>query len=559
MDGKALRILFDLLEEYGIKSVVCSPGSRNASLLMEADLHSKMKKYVVVDERTAGFVALGHSLVSQSPVALVCTSGTALLNYAPAIAEAYYQNVPLIVISADRPMEWIDQDDSQTIRQGNVFANYSKYFANIDASNSDDTYLWYLNRSINEGLIAALSPRRGPVHFNIHLPGKPFIAPQSEKVPAKKFDFINSDRKLDKAVLQDLARRACGKRIMITAGFLPPDNRIQKAMALLASLPNVCVMAETVSNLHLPPSCYSIDRPLFSMGKQEYSKFRPDILISVGGALISRRLKEFLRECRPEEHWAVGDYTNVIDCFMSLTTILDVSPSNFLPYFAKRLGRIQKDADNVSRYRELWEAARYKTEAAGLPTKWSDLTALHRVFEALPESCNLFLSNGTAVRYAQILNHRPPHATFANRGVSGIEGSTSTATGGMLAYGNMTCLVSGDLSFNYDIGALGTGLADGRLKVVVTANGGGDIFRFIGATSDLDVREKYLCADMKTDFRKVADTYGWNYLEASDMKSLENALGIFFMPSEKPSLLCIHTADGDTNAEILRQFLSGKQ
>lgn len=561
MDGKVIRIVFDLLNQFGVETIVCSSGSRNVSLLMEADLWEEKRKYVVVDERCAGFIALGNALVSRKPVALVCTSGTALLNYAPAIAEAYYQNLPLIVLSADRPMEWIDQDDSQTIRQPGVFSNYCKYFVDLDACRQDSEYLWYVNRIVNEGLITSLLGRKGPVHFNIHLPGTPINPLPRYTTAGHKFDVVCSDKRLDKESLKELATKACGKKIMVTAGFMPPDHRIQRGMSMLASLPNVCVMAETISNLHLSPECYKIDAPLFSIASKnvsplEIEKFRPDILISIGGALVSRQLKEFLRQCTPEQHWSVGEFRNVVDCFQSLTSIFDMNPAGFIPYFAKRLKRTQAFASDIPQYSLLWKNLRDKTSQSVQDLPWCDLMALRTIFRKLPSSCNLFLSNGTAVRYAQILNHVPPHASYCNRGVSGIEGSTSTAIGGMLAYPDMTVLITGDLSFAYDIGALGTDLADGRLKVVVLNNGGGDIFRFVKATSGLKIREKYLCADMGSDLRMIASTYGWNYYEASNYKTLLEVLPDFFNESDSPCLLDIQTARDNLNADTLRSFLN---
>lgn len=563
MDGKVIRTVFDLLSQFGVETLVCSSGSRNVSLLMEADQWSQLKKFVVADERCAGFVALGNAIVARKPVGLICTSGTALLNYAPAVAEAYYQNVPLIILSADRPMEWIDQDDSQTIRQPGVFANFSKYCIDLDATREDSEYLWYANRVVNESLITALSGRKGPVHINIHLPGNPIMPLGKHTVIGRKFDVVYPDKKLSREDLKELVGMAAGKKIMITAGFMPPDNRLQKGMSILASLPNVCVMAETISNLHLPTECYQVDAPLFSLAGGEMpaevrSKYSPDILISIGGALVSRQLKEFLRRCSPECHWSVGQFRNVVDCFRSLTSVIDTEPADFIPYFAKRLQRLQSSSpdNDLPQFSRCWAELRNAVSRPRRSFPWSDLTALEIIFRKLPSSCNLFLSNGTSVRYAQILCHRPPHASYSNRGVSGIEGSTSTAIGGMLAYPGMSVLITGDLSFAYDIGALGTYLADGRLKVVVLNNGGGDIFRFIKATSELRIREEYLCVDTGSDLRMIAATYGWNYFEASSAKSLSKVLPDFLSESDSPSLLDLQTFRDNLNAETLRSFLN---
>ena len=168
-DKSVVRILFNLLEAHGVRRVVCSPGSRNAPLLIAADARKRLETSVVIDERSAAFVALGMAMVSRRPVALVCTSGTALLNYAPAVAEAYYQGVPLIVISADRPLEWIDQDDSQTIRQPEALRNFVKGSYSLSDREQCDRPGWYETRIVNDAILTALAPKQGPVHINVRL------------------------------------------------------------------------------------------------------------------------------------------------------------------------------------------------------------------------------------------------------------------------------------------------------------------------------------------------------------------------------------------------------
>lgn len=555
MDNSIVAILFDLLVDYGVERVVCSPGSRNVSLLIEADARKELKKTVVTDERTAAFVALGMGQVSQKPVALICTSGTALLNYSPAIAEAYYQNIPLIVISADRPKEWIDQDDSQTVRQPGVYTNFSKEGYDIDACLDDDNYKWYVNRMVNEGLIKATSGKKGPVHFNVHLPGTPLPHREGAQNQSKKYTTVGHAPQLDKNQLMALVREAAGKKIMITAGFMQPDNKLQRGLAELASLPNVCVMAETISNLHLPSECYSVDSVLFKLSDSECRELRPDILISIGGALVSRKLKEYLRESKIRQHWAVGNFNTVVDCFKSLTTIIDVEATSFIPYFARRLKR-QQDREKISSdYRQRWAEKRKESYSNPDTYPWSDLTAMNSILHVIPENTNLFLSNGTSVRYAQLVEYQPPHASFCNRGVSGIEGSTSSALGAQICYPGLTCLISGDLSFMYDIGALSTKLATGRFRVIVLSNGGGDIFRFINPTRKLPIRDEYLCADSRPPVKELVESYGWNYFRATDKASLDNALEKFFLPSDRPALLEVVTGADDKNTDILSDFL----
>ena len=557
MQRPVVSELFSLLAKFGVRHVICSPGSRNAVLLMQAEAYPEMRKTVVVDERCAAFVALGIAMVSQSPVALVCTSGSAVFDYAPALAEACYQGIPLIVISADRPYVWIDQDDSQTIRQFGALANIVKAQYDLDGDRGEEDYIWYANRVVNEGLLKALDSKQGPVHFNIHLNGDTAME-VSRNDDSRKIDVITPPSRLSSETVKNLAREAAGKKIMLVAGFMPPDNKVQKAVAMLEELPNVCIMAETISNLHLPNEAYMVDTALFKLSQKDLKALAPDILISIGGALVSRRLKEFLRSNPPARHWSLSCSDNLIDCFRALTLKMECREAPFLQTLAKMMKRLEKGGGKEDSYRNEWLKIRKATIGDPLSRPWSDLLALKMVFDALPQDANLFLSNGTSVRYAQILPYRLTHATYSNRGVSGIDGCTSTAVGGALVYDKLTCLVTGDMSFCYDLGGLGTRLAPPRMRIVVLDNGGGDIFRFISATKNLAIREKYLSARQELSVEALADAFGWEYFYADSPESLNTELEEFFSDTLLPAILHVDTSRSP-NAEILTQFLSGEK
>ena len=293
---KFCSILFDVLEQKGVKDVVCSPGSRNVPLLLAASSRESLKKHLIVDERSAAFVGLGISLVSKQPVALICTSGTALLNYTPAVAEAYYQSIPLIIISADRPIQWIDQDDSQTLRQDNALENYVKKSYSIPANGEDDNeMLWYVNRIANDAVLAATTGRKGPVHINIHLSEPLGNKTARESDTPRIIDSIQPDAISNKEIIKNLAREIAESKVLFVAGFAAPDSALQKSIADFSHFPNVVVMAETISNLHLKEDSYSIDSVLTAYDPDKLDSLAPDLVISIGGALVSRKLKEYLR------------------------------------------------------------------------------------------------------------------------------------------------------------------------------------------------------------------------------------------------------------------------
>ena len=262
------RILYDILIEKGVEDIVLSPGSRNAPLLIGAACRP-FRRHIITDERTAAFTALGISLAANKPVAIACTSGTALYDYAPAIAEAFYQNIPLIVITADRPLEWIDQDDSQTLIQPGALDKIVKGSYDIPVEHADDSNeKWYVNRIINEACNLALSGRRGPVHINIRLDN-----PLTEVIPFTEghpriIEYIDN-LNLPPHLYKELANQLLGKKILVTAGFMQPDNELNKALSVFSRLPNVALMCETLSNLHLLGDPYSIDTVLSVIENKE--------------------------------------------------------------------------------------------------------------------------------------------------------------------------------------------------------------------------------------------------------------------------------------------------
>ncbi|MCH5231555.1 MAG: 2-succinyl-5-enolpyruvyl-6-hydroxy-3-cyclohexene-1-carboxylic-acid synthase [Muribaculaceae bacterium] len=571
---KFCSILLDVLEAQGVCDVVCSPGSRNVPLLIAAAAREGLKKHFAVDERSAGFMGLGLALVKNAPVALICTSGTALLNYAPAVAEAYYQGIPLIVISADRPIQWIDQDDSQTLRQDGALDNFVKKSFSIPA-NGEDTkeMLWYVERIANEAMITAASGKKGPVHINVHL-----SEPLNEKVKCGRNPAIirnlESDSFANKEVIKELATEIAESKVMLVAGFNQPDSALQKVITEFSRFPNVVVMAETISNLHLDYDNYAVDSVLTAYSPEELDRYAPQLVISIGGSLVSRKLKEYLRRnsnnCR---HWSVGYSHTLSDPFQSLSTHIECNPYRFFrainSVLRKRLIAMPHNSKDSSLdlsgfssdiYRNLWHELRIKaldiknSEVRKAP--WSELLAFQMILNDIPTSYNLFLSNGTAIRYAQIINYPLPHASYCNRGVSGIDGSLSTAIGGAIAFKESSLLVTGDLSMAYDIGALGLRNIPERFKVIVIDNQGGGIFRFIPSTSDLEGREEYLCQPPLLPLKDLAHGYGWNYFDAFDEKSLASVLPDFFTSPRKAILKV--TCDGQVSAKILKSYFAQK-
>lgn len=556
------REIIGLITRHGVKTAYCSPGSRNAPLLLALSACQEVNKRVVVDERSAAFQALGCALIEREPVLLVCTSGTAVLNYAPAVAEAYYSGVPLIIVSADRPREWIDQDDSQTIRQYGVLDHIVKGSYDLRAipegreKEFTRDVLWTVNRTVNEAMLNALEGKPGPVHINVQLADPLGEYEKEMPLPQRIVTELHTKESLPQEVMKDLATEIAGSKVMLVAGYGLPDDKLNRAVRKLASLPNVVVMAETIANLHEPqPMSSMIDSALCEMSSEEKEQMRPDIVISIGGALVSRMLKQYLRDYSPRRHWSVGHSNYFCDCFMALTERIDISPAYFINqlYGALRKTGSVKAPDYFKKWSGIRESAYYASKDYIEKSSWSDLKAYDYILRHYKFD-NLFVSNGTSIRYSQLIPHSS-HAEYCNRGVSGIDGSTSTAVGGAKAYAGETLLLTGDMSFLYDSGSSTLSEIPDNMRIIVMDNDGGGIFRFVKSTANIPepIQKEYFCVNNLFDIESIVLGYGMDVATADDIEGLKNGLTWLKEHDACPKVLIVRTP-AEKSAEVLKGY-----
>lgn len=559
-DKAFCREIAALLAAHDVADAVLCPGSRNAPLIVAISREPRIKSLTVIDERSAAFIALGKASALRRPVALVCTSGSAVLNFAPAVAEAYYRQVPLIVISADRPAEWIDQDDSQTIRQIGILANIVKYSCNVPVERGESAMSplgWHANRTVNDALLTATAQPAGPVHINVQLDvplGGIVECPHCEP---RAINSVRPQNELSPSQLSILADQLAGKRVLIVAGFMPPNSRLSDALHRLASLPNFVVMHEAQANIHLG-SISKIDSVLSILTDQEKADLLPDVVITLGGSLVSRFVKKWLRsgsylQGGSLQHWHVGCQPHSVDCFMSLEKRIEMGAAAFTSQLAEAVVPCQSD------YSGLWMQAVAKAdaldEAYAERAPWSDYKAMSMLMPRIPMGWHLQLSNGTAVRYAQLFDYGRIARIDCNRGVSGIDGCTSTAIGSASVTEGVTLLVTGDMSCQYDIGALAAPCITSRFKMAVLNNGGGGIFRFIDATSHLNELDERFCCQVNLPLRQLAEAYGFAYFSAASIIEFEQAWPLFADERERPAILDIITPPQES-AEVLKSYFS---
>lgn len=557
-DKEGIRILTDVLVQHGVRRAVVSPGSRNAPLLMAFARNERIVHYVVLDERSAAFFALGMVQQSGEPVVLVCTSGTAPLNYAPAIAEAYYQRLPLIVITADRPVEWIDQEDSQTIRQNGMYASIVKASYQFPAELREEEDKWYANRLVNDAVNAALKGRKGPVHINVPLREPLYGQRTYPEERIRKVEYVGTTG-LSADRLDYFARLFnSSHRVMILVGFQLPDRRLKECLHRLAALEQVVVMSETPANIGSGNHIGTIDRVLSTIDGSEKARFAPELLITCGGSLISRQIKTFLRQYPPSIHWSIDRSEHPADTFKALTVQIDMEASDFFSQLENRMENRSSD------YRMLWQKKKELStclhEQFAQKAGWSDWLAFASILKNIPAGTAMQLANSTPIRYAQLFECPQLSRVDCNRGTSGIDGATSTAVGAACLYKGMTLLITGDMGFIYDSNALWNRYITPRLKIIVIKNGGGGIFRFIPGPSGLEELEECFETRMEVDVRGFAELHHFRYYQATSVTELEQALPDFFQIEDRPAILAVVTP-GLKNAGVLKEYfryLSGK-
>lgn len=530
----------------GIKNIVISPGSRNAPLTIGFVNNPEFNCYSIADERCAAFFALGIAQQIQKPVAVVCTSGSALLNYYPAFAEAFYSQIPLIVISADRPQSKIDIGDGQTIRQENVFQNHSLYNANLTEEVSVDNDL-KINEAINEACA-----KKGPVHINA-----PFEEPLYQTVTELNVDVVISDlyeknSEISDNEIMDFANiwnKSTKKLILV--GENKPDEIDTEIIESFAKDNSVVVMTETTSNMHHPSFLNHIDTLITPFNSKEFQELLPDILITFGGMVVSKRIKAFLREYKPKHHWHI-DTLRAYDTFGVLTQHFKVNPNLFFNQFLSYT--IPIESDYFETFKAIANSREIKHQHYLAKIPFSDFKAFAKIIPSLPENSMLHLSNSSTIRYAQLIAINPSIQVFCNRGTSGIDGSTSTAIGAAVANKKQTVLIAGDIGFLYDSNALWNEYIPKNFKIILINNAGGGIFRILPGHEETPVFNKFFETSHSLTAKHLAKMYGFEYHIASDETSLANSLIALFSQNDKPSILEIFTPTLENDKILLQYF-----
>jgi len=504
--------LVGICAQFGVENAVVCPGSRCAPLLIGFGKHPDIETISITDERSAGFVGLGLAQQSGKPVVLACTSGTAALNFAPAVTEAFYQNVPLIVLTADRPPEWIDQWDGQTIHQEKIYEPHLKGSFNYNENNVKIGV---------EALTLALDEAAGPVHLNIPI-REPFY-PESLNDVVLNTETQRTQRKTIKSVSEEIYKEFesildSTVKVMVLGGQLEPN---QELVILLNQL-NVPIVGDVISNLHgVNDVIYSGDL-LFKYADKSLS---PDFLITFGRSVISKNQKLFLRKHQPKVHWHIGEGM-AGDPFQSLTNIIESDPIVFLKRWVELTTEIGRHGEIYNL--KLSKAQNETNKRFGKlldKTEFNYFSAVRNVLKQLPKNSVLHLGNSMPVRIANFVGVKDSTVdVWCNRGTSGIDGIVSTAVGHALAEPKRKhTLIVGDLSFFYDRNGLWLNHKfPTNLQIVILNDSGGGIFNMIPGPSSQGVLTELFTTPHHRTAEITAKEFDLAYSTASSLEEIHD-------------------------------------
>lgn len=529
------RRLAAAAQAAGVEYVIASPGTRNAPLTLAFESRQGIKVLPVVDERSAAFIALGIAAGSGKPVVMECTSGTAPLNYASAMAEAYYRYLPLIAITADRPADVINQNVAQTIDQNGIYHNF--VCAEYEISTIADA---------GETIHEAFRNLRGPIHINIHI-HEPLNGLTEFPLEDLSIETAAEDTALDMSTANDLQSALEGRKAWLILGHRQGSCETELNIQNLSSFPDLVVFHETHSGIEDPErsSISNIDATILSAGNVP-DEMLPEVVITAGGSLVSVMVDKLI--AKGIKHWSInlegkcprtfrapatrafkGDYRSILPNIVAADKVK--SPSDFKKFWQEKSVKARRSLENTIKN-----------------SPWCELAAIDIIMRKSARH-HIELGNGMTVRYGQLPSIPEDVTIDANRGVSGIDGCLSKAIGTALVSKKPVTLVIGDMSFQYDMGALATLFIPDNFRIIVMNNSGGNIFRYIKNTRELPIMEQYLASPVKSPVEQLARAFGFNYVKADSAETLTEAMGM-----ELPRTLIDVVTDPNTDNEVLTKY-----
>lgn len=551
---KSVQLIAEVCKRKGIRYAVFSPGSRSAPLVIAFSAIPEIACIVIPDERVAGYFALGMAQQLREPVAVVCTSGTAVLNLLPAACEASYQFIPLVFITADRPVGAEYKGDNQAINQDSVFENYAFEYI-VDA---EENSLSLVAKTVGEAIAHAVNESQ-PSRINVRIAEPLYETAESftNEFPEKILKAAATENEVkDKTESRELLKEALNKygKKLIILGLREPESEFKRKLISLAARKDVVVLAESAANVSGDGIISNYDACLEMLSNENAGDFVPDIVITFGVRIISKRIREFLRGNKPKQHWDIpacgdiglNDYFEMLDECNS-----DITEGDALECF------YQSEENVRSTYSEVWQSLHQKAKSlsekyfSAIP--FCDAKVFQTLVQSFPDGANIQYGNSTPVRYANFFEHKKLITINANRGASGIDGCVSTAAGAAYANSKLTVCTVGDVSFFYDSNALWNNYLSPDLRIVIINNSGGNIFRWLEGAARLNDFEKFFETKHNLHASHLADMYSLPYYICATQNELEEILKTFYSKSGSAKILEIKT-DGVLSADVYKKY-----
>lgn len=507
-DDRLILQLLSLLKQHNIRKIVVSPGSRHFSIIHSMEKDSYFQLYSVVDERSAAFFALGLIQKSNEPVAVCCTSGTSTINYGSAVIEAFYQHLPLLVMTADRLPELLNQMEEQMFKQDDVFRNFVKFEGQLkEIKNGFDE--WYCNRVMNEAFLSLTSHGPGPVHLNIPIESHQHDTFSTTTLP-KVRKITRSRADLDEMDWQAYADRLKGKRVLIIWGQAPPmSEKLRQSIDLFCESTNCAILSDKTSNCRHGHAIDNAFVTLRNFSIDEGAKRLPDVVITVfANYIFNNNIKKYLRRFPNKcEHWSVAPCGDIIDPFHKLTEVFEMDEA----FFFRKIS--EKSQTGSTQYLESLKNISQRIQEPEVP--FSELYAVGQLVKSMPKGASLHIANSASARMANLFVTDESIHAYCNRGVNGIDGCMSAAVGFAAIAEEPVYLVIGDLTFFYDMNALWNRHLSPNLRILLLNNEGGAIMHLPLKESLADVLSKHISAGHKTSAKGWVESLGMKYLSAS--------------------------------------------
>ncbi len=579
---KNVQIIVSLLKQHNIRHIVLSAGTRHVPIAHSVENDDFFITYSVVDERSAGYYALGLSKQLGEPVALACTSSTATCNYTPAIAEAYYQKVPLLFLTGDRDPYLLDQLEDQMINQVDMYKNFCKKCVTLPVVETEKD-IWYCQRLVNEAILELNHHGSGPVQINFPInqsindiadASVPEL-PQYNKI--ERFELSTPVEKWAVKV-EELKKK---NRILVVVGSRTPASKeLKETVDMFANRYNCVIATEKLSNLWCENA---LDTYLVaeSITGAVLRKMEIDLVIFFGGNYLSR-LKVMLKGLKNEfTSWIINDDGAIMDQYQNLTSVFECSPEDFFRYFAEnnptgvnnrelyggfaQLINNIKDIDitalpDLVNKQAIGDAKFKKMPIPEgdelVPVNYlSSFLAMNALSKRIPENSLLHLSILNSTRIMQMFKLKQNVQVYSNLGTDGIDGSMSTFLGQSKIEENRPCyLIIGDLSFFYDMNSVGIRNIGKNVHILLVNNGGGAEFYFSMGPKLLPNIDLHISAAHNHKAKEWVEANNFEYYAASNAEELNAVIDKFASNDhDRPVILEVFT-NKENDVKVLKGY-----